>query len=184
MKTTTKMKIRISEMESYDIKMNEELQPKEFLGLMDRLRVIEKLLAKDVFFKEEMGIENSQPGKLMKQIEKRNKVGRYEPKEVYVIRKQLLERLKTDRELVKKIYFLYYNTKGKDSELISGLAQLGLGDAKLNKIVLSTPSWKDHLKLHGIRPEEVGLVRFPAQGGGLPIKIKKQNEPTINATAI
>lgn len=179
------MKIRINEFESYDIKIDEEVDAKKFLGIMDRLRVIEKLLSRDVFFKEEMQIE-SQPGKLMKQIYKKEKkttnylkVSDLSPEQKQR-RYEFTTRLHNDRNLVIRLYKGYYESISEQNfqDIFRDLKLNEMGIIKYN---LGSNGFKRFLKMHNIQPNEVGLSEWIQRGG--TSKRFKINGTTTNTTA-
>ena len=135
------MKIKINEKESYEILIeNEELDCDEFLGLLNRLKEIEKIILK-------IGYSNSENG---------------QPQSKHVRKKRSKKASWIgDRDKVVELMKLMWFGSKEDKEkfaIIEG--------REWNDIIKSIHYGKDKFD---IKPEEVGLVRFPVKGEGMSV---------------
>jgi len=136
------MKIKINEKESYEILIeDEELDCDEFLGLLNRLKEIEKIISKIY----PQSISNDYSNKNLS-----NKKGRGPS----------LKSSKNKDECIKAMKIMYFGSK-KDKDMYCRE-----NNCLWESLTKSANYGKDKFN---IKPEEIGLIRFPHKGEGMKI---------------
>ena len=139
------IKIKINENESYSINFDkEEISAEEFIGFLERLKDIEKVLLKSAVISD---------FKVKKT--RKNKFSKSNPRITWTgDRNRVLEALK-----------IKYN--GTDAERQALAQKNGISYIELSKILIY------QMHKHGVKPQEVGLASFPKGRGTLNKVIKK-----------
>lgn len=128
------MKIRISESESYEIAIPEEVDMESFHGLMERLGRVLKMVGKDVL---------ASCGSVGEARGKSRNYGRF----------------RKDRELCVEVVKSYY---GEDKRALEEfMEEMDLHGGAKKDLYSALYILK---KYHNIQPDEVGLIRYPKKG--------------------
>ena len=159
------MKIKINQSETYDIEIPEEVTMEQFMGLQQRFNHISKVLCKDTF-----GVLST--GKIP---EVRGTRGPYKVRNAM---HPLSERpwCESRDELIKVLKILYHSNKQAKYEYAESI------NRPWNDISKALPNYR---KKWNIKPEEVGLIRFPYKGEGQGwrnknLKIKQEESEEEN----
>lgn len=137
------MKIEISELESYEVKMPEVITREQFIGVMDRLNRILKIVNADVFASSKDVIVSEDGNEKAVRHYKHHK------------------RTKLDREKAIELLKVHYS-EGTGAEKLAKMKQIAP--------FLSDSSFKSRLyqlrKVFKIDAKEIGLTKFPGRLDG------------------
>jgi len=139
------MKIRLSEDEVYEIKMPEEIDIDEFPNIVSKFNFLIKHFAK---FNINQGEVNQ--GEILLKGNVANSVRKYD-KEKWVT-------LKENRDIFVNLLKAHYSHKSKEFNNF-------VEDNNLNflKTDMACGAMIRMRELHNVKPEEVGLIRFPSR---------------------
>jgi hypothetical protein len=135
------MKIRLNENEIYEINLPEEIDIDELSMVSLRFTNLSKILSK-----LNLGLSEEET---FVDIKRHNNKYR---------NSQQWKTLTNNREILKEILTIYYS--GNKLELENKFKELGF---TMDRSVMSSKRIKELIKYHRIKPEEVGLIKFPSR---------------------
>jgi hypothetical protein len=155
------MEVKINEHESYKVDLPSDIaiSKEQFLGLIDRLKVIEKVISNDVF-RWDKSIARP-PKFVQKQPKIQQPVQKQQPTQQFQVNtSQRAMKQKYTRDMAVRIMYLYYNV----GDTFEERAKVILKEFPMISIHSLQQSIHDFKRKFNVQPREVNMTQFPKVG--------------------